>query len=72
MADNFANALWTMPSVATDRYAVLSTNGGYDYTGQPGAAYFAATFALDPAKLLDFTQQSEHRSLPVAQRLSGL
>ncbi|WP_077002046.1 tannase/feruloyl esterase family alpha/beta hydrolase [Variovorax sp. KK3] len=52
------------PSIFSERYATIGTNGGYDYGGPPDAGYFAARFALDDTKLLDFTQQSEHRALP--------
>jgi hypothetical protein len=51
-------------SIFSERYATIGTNGGYDYGGPADAGYFAAGFASDPAKLLDFTQQSEHRALP--------
>jgi hypothetical protein len=50
-------------SIFSERYATVGTNGGYDYGGPADAGYFAAGFASDPAKLLDFTQQSEHRAL---------
>jgi hypothetical protein len=50
-------------SIFSERYATIGTNGGYDYGGPADAGYFAAGFASDPAKLLDFTQQSEHRAL---------
>lgn len=59
------------PSIFSERYATIGTNGGYDYGGPPDAGYFAAKFALDDAKLLDFTQQSEHRSLPPGKELIG-
>jgi hypothetical protein len=52
------------PSIFSERYATIGTNGGYDHGGPADAGYFAAAFAADPAKLLDFTQQSEHRALP--------
>jgi len=57
------------PSIFSERYATIGTNGGYDYGGPPDAGYFAAKFALDDAKLLDFTQQSEHKSLPPGKEL---
>lgn len=57
------------PSIFSERYATIGTNGGYDYGGPADAGYFAAKFALDDAKLLDFTQQSEHRSVPPAKEL---
>jgi feruloyl esterase len=57
------------PSIFSERYATIGTNGGYDYGGPADAGYFAARFAADPAKLLDFTQQSEHRALPPGKEL---
>ena len=51
-------------SIFTERYATVGTNGGYDYPGGTDLNYFKGAFALDDAKLLDFTQQSEHRALP--------
>ncbi|KAF1073159.1 tannase/feruloyl esterase family alpha/beta hydrolase [Variovorax sp.] len=56
-------------SIFSERYATIGTNGGYDYPGVRDAGYFAARFAADPAKLLDFTQQSEHRALPPGKEL---
>ena len=56
-------------SIFTERYATIGTNGGYDYGGPADAGYFAAAFALDATKLLDFTQQSEHRSVPPGKEL---
>jgi feruloyl esterase len=56
-------------SIISERYATIGTNGGYDYSGVRDAGYFAARFAADPAKLLDFTQQSEHRALPPGKEL---
>ena len=56
-------------SIFSERYATIGTNGGYDYPGVRDPGYFAARFAADPAKLLDFTQQSEHRALPPGKEL---
>ncbi|MES2609416.1 MAG: tannase/feruloyl esterase family alpha/beta hydrolase [Pseudomonadota bacterium] len=58
-----ASAAQFSESIFTERYATLGTNGGYDYPPPVGLDYFKGEFALDPAKLLDFTQQSEHRAL---------
>lgn len=57
------------PSIRTERYATIGTNGGYDYPAPRDFGYFAAGFARDPAKLLDFSQQSEHRALPPGKEL---
>lgn len=56
------------PSVLTEHYALVSTNGGHD---QPFSDpnYFKAEFAADAEALADFTYRSEHRSLPHAKRL---
>jgi pimeloyl-ACP methyl ester carboxylesterase len=56
------------PSIGTERYATMATNGGYD---RPAGLldYFKAEFAADPRKLADFTNESEHRALPVGKQL---
>jgi hypothetical protein len=59
-----ATAAQFSESIFTERYATVGTNGGYDYPGATDLNYFKGEFALDDAKLLDFTQQSEHRALP--------
>ncbi|MDP9897003.1 feruloyl esterase [Variovorax boronicumulans] len=59
-----ATAAQFSESIFTERYATVGTNGGYDYPGATDLNYFKGEFALDPVKLLDFTQQSEHRALP--------
>jgi hypothetical protein len=56
------------PSVLSERYATVSTNGGYDYPGMD-PAYFDAAFARDHDTLVDFTHASEHRAVPVADAL---
>ncbi len=56
------------PSIRSERYATLATNGGYDAAGRD-ARYFQAAFAYDPAKRADFTHLSEHRALPVGREL---
>jgi len=58
-----ATDLQFSPSILAERYATLGTNGGYDYPGVRDLGYFAAGFALDAAKLDDFTHASEHRAL---------
>lgn len=55
-------------SVLDDRYAVITTNGGYDYP-ERDLGYFQATFAADPRQLEDFTHASEHRSVEPARSL---
>ncbi|KQP45511.1 tannase/feruloyl esterase family alpha/beta hydrolase [Pseudorhodoferax sp. Leaf274] len=57
------------PSILSERYATLGTNGGYDYPGARGLDYFKATFALNPEQLADFTYRSEHRALPPGKAL---
>ena len=55
-------------SIASERYATLATNGGYD--APPAFSdYLKAEFAYDAVKLADFTYQSEHRSLPLGKEL---
>lgn len=56
------------PSIRTERYATVTTNGGYD-AGARDASYFQATFATDPDKLANFTHLSEHRSVAPARKL---
>lgn len=55
-------------SVLDDRYAVITTNGGYDYP-ERDLGYFQAAFAADRQKLEDFTHASEHRSVAPARSL---
>jgi feruloyl esterase len=56
------------PSIVSERYATIATNGGYDYPGRD-AGYFRADFAYDPVKLADYTWLSIHRALPFGQEL---
>jgi len=55
-------------SILTDRYALVSTNGGYDRPLEL-LDYFKAEFAADAEVLADYTYRSEHRSLPHAKQL---
>jgi pimeloyl-ACP methyl ester carboxylesterase len=54
------------PSVVADRYAVIATNGGHETAENANGA-----FALDPVKLTEFAQTSEHRALPWGKELVG-
>jgi pimeloyl-ACP methyl ester carboxylesterase len=65
--DGMINNLQFSDSVSTERYATVSTNGGYTYPSNRDATYFEASFAYDPLKLADFTYASEHHSLPAAK-----
>lgn len=56
------------PSIISERYATIATNGGYDYPTRD-AGYFQANFAYDPLKLADYTHLSIHRSLPFGKEL---
>jgi len=56
------------PSIRSERYATLATNGGYDAAARD-AGYFQASFAYDPVQRADFTHLSEHRALPVGREL---
>jgi feruloyl esterase len=66
-----ATDLQFSPSILSEHYATIGTNGGYDFRGGAGSSldYFNAAFALNPAQLADFTHQSEHRSLPPGKTL---
>jgi pimeloyl-ACP methyl ester carboxylesterase len=55
-------------SILSERYATMATNGGHE--APPNLLeYFKAEFAYDPVQLVDFTNQSEHRSLPIGKEL---
>lgn len=56
------------PSIISERYATMATNGGYDYPVRD-AGYFQANFAYDPVKFADYTYLSIHRSLPFGKEL---
>jgi feruloyl esterase len=56
------------PSILSERYATMATNGGHDAPTSL-VDYFKAEFAYDPQQLVDFTNLSEHRSLPVGKEL---
>jgi pimeloyl-ACP methyl ester carboxylesterase len=63
-----ATAAYHSPSILSENYATLGTNGGHDAPASL-ADYFKAMFAYDPVQLADFTYQSEHRTLPVGKEL---
>lgn len=55
-------------SILSERYATMATNGGHE--APPNLLdYFKAEFAYDPVQQVDFTNQSEHRSLPIGKEL---
>ncbi len=55
------------PSIVTDGYAMVSTNGGYDKPDSLNPLdYFEAEFAANPEALADFMYRSEHTVLPLA------
>ncbi len=58
------------PSIISERYATIATNGGYDYATRD-AGYFKAEFAYDPIKFADYTNLSIHRALPLGKELVG-
>jgi len=62
-----ATAGYHSPSILSEHYATLATNGGHDAPAQ--ADYFKAEFAYDAVQLADFTYESEHRALPVGKEL---
>lgn len=57
-------------SILSERYATMATNGGHDAPANL-LEYFKAEFAYDPVQLEDFTNRSEHRSLPIGKELMG-
>lgn len=65
---NTATEPYFSPSILSERYATLATNGGYDAASRD-ASYFQAAFASDPVKRADFTHLSEHRALPAGREL---
>lgn len=58
------------PSIVSEGYAMVSTNGGYDRPDSLNPlVYFEAEFATDPEALADFMYRSEHKVLPLADEV---
>ena len=56
------------PSILTQRYATLTSNGGHAMP-PTDPAYFKAEFAYNPVQLADYTYASEHRALPLGKEV---
>ncbi|MCR6475965.1 tannase/feruloyl esterase family alpha/beta hydrolase [Variovorax sp. ZS18.2.2] len=51
------------PSIKSDGYAIMATNGGHD------GGLIDSSFARDPRKLADYTSEATHRALPFGREI---